>query len=211
MSESRVPENGTHGSIGGRWQRRQTKRGPLVPGRCAGKRHHDGLDGTSTATVSRPSQRPPHRKLGCGGWDHPRKKGDLTRPPAHLRQIAHLGPRHGASPTTRRSRPTPAWTCTSAIRAALGSAGRTRTPTGSCATTRPRVRPWPRSPRTTLTSSPPGLPADHARRSTSKPSRYPPTTVALTALGEGATQRDADPDPDGVVDSRTTRSRSGAS
>ena len=45
-------ENRTHGSTGGRWQRRVISRGPLVPGRCAEKRHHDGPVGTSTVTNS---------------------------------------------------------------------------------------------------------------------------------------------------------------
>jgi len=33
MSESRVRENRTHGSIGGRWRNGTNLRGPLVPGR----------------------------------------------------------------------------------------------------------------------------------------------------------------------------------
>ena len=33
MSESRVRENRTHGSIGGRWPNGTNLRGPLVPGR----------------------------------------------------------------------------------------------------------------------------------------------------------------------------------
>ena len=58
MSESRVRENRTHGSIGGRWRNGRRERGPLVPGRCAEKRHHHGPVGTSTAANDPPSQRP---------------------------------------------------------------------------------------------------------------------------------------------------------
>ena len=50
-SESRVPENGMHGLIGGRWGGGCILRGLLVPGRCAERRHHHGLGGTSTAEV----------------------------------------------------------------------------------------------------------------------------------------------------------------
>src|SRR5918996_222656 len=58
MSESRVRENRTHGSTGGRWRSGRLLRGPLVPGRCAERRHHDGPVGTSTADADPPSQRP---------------------------------------------------------------------------------------------------------------------------------------------------------
>jgi hypothetical protein len=58
MSESRVRENRTHGSTGGRWRSRRRERGLLVPGRCAQTRHHDGLVGTSTVHVDPSSQRP---------------------------------------------------------------------------------------------------------------------------------------------------------
>jgi hypothetical protein len=49
MPESRMRENRTYGSKGGRWRDGTTWRGLLVPGRCAAKRHHHGLVGTSTA------------------------------------------------------------------------------------------------------------------------------------------------------------------
>ncbi len=39
-------------------------RGPLVPGRCAGRCHHDGLVGTSTARMARRTSGLPHR---CNG------------------------------------------------------------------------------------------------------------------------------------------------
>ena len=46
------------GSIGGRWPSGHPRRGPLVPGRCAAKRHHFGLIGTSTDNGFRRGQRP---------------------------------------------------------------------------------------------------------------------------------------------------------
>ena len=50
-----------HGLIGGRWGSGLNLRGLLVPGRCAGIRHHDGLVGTSTAgAVCRTSGLPHH-------------------------------------------------------------------------------------------------------------------------------------------------------
>ena len=43
---SRVIEKVTHGSLGGRWKRGSPSGHLRVPGRCAEKRHHDGLVGT---------------------------------------------------------------------------------------------------------------------------------------------------------------------
>src|SRR6266511_2011172 len=71
MSESRVRENRTHGSIGGRWRNGPNLRGPLVPGRCAEKRHHHGLVGTSTAATIRQASGLPHRLVGVGHWSMP--------------------------------------------------------------------------------------------------------------------------------------------
>ncbi len=59
-----MPENGTHGSIGGRWQRRQTKRGLLVPGRCAGKRHPMAWTGSQPQQSVVRASGLPHRS----GW-----------------------------------------------------------------------------------------------------------------------------------------------
>jgi len=61
MSASRVRENRTHGSIGGRWCNGTTLRGLLVPGRCAEKCHHHGLVGTSTAGAVGPASGLPHQ------------------------------------------------------------------------------------------------------------------------------------------------------
>jgi hypothetical protein len=50
-----------HGLIGGRWGSGLTLRGLLVPGRCAGRCHHDGLVGTPTADVLCRTSGLPHR------------------------------------------------------------------------------------------------------------------------------------------------------
>jgi hypothetical protein len=68
MSESRVRENRTHGSIGGRWRHGTNLRGPLVPGRCAEKRHHNGPVGTSTAATNRQASGLPHHGSIGGRW-----------------------------------------------------------------------------------------------------------------------------------------------
>lgn len=43
---SRMRENLTSGSLGERWKRGEPGGHLRVPGRCAEKRHHDGLVGT---------------------------------------------------------------------------------------------------------------------------------------------------------------------
>ncbi len=54
---SRVIEKVTHGSLGGRWKRGSPSGHLRVPGRCAEKRHHDGLVGTQPTDRSLPRQR----------------------------------------------------------------------------------------------------------------------------------------------------------
>ena len=56
-----------HGSIGGRWGNGTTLWGPLVPGWCAERRHHDGPIGTSTAAG------------GDLGWAQAAKLFEMTR------------------------------------------------------------------------------------------------------------------------------------
>ncbi len=51
-------ENLTSGSTGGRWKRGSPAGHLRVPGRCAEKRHHDGLVGTQPAGHLQPRQRP---------------------------------------------------------------------------------------------------------------------------------------------------------
>src|SRR5829696_1065549 len=70
MSESRVRENRMHGSIGGRWQRRDDDAGAAGPRPAAGTRRHHGLVGTSTATTN-PSEPAPYLTDltgGCCRW-----------------------------------------------------------------------------------------------------------------------------------------------
>src|SRR5664279_6543244 len=55
-----------HGLIGGRWGSGLNLRGLLVPGRCAGIRHHDGLVGTSTAGAVCRTSGLPHKR--CCDW-----------------------------------------------------------------------------------------------------------------------------------------------
>jgi len=52
-----VRENRTPSSTGGRWKRGDPVGHPRVPGRCAEKRHHDGLVGTQPTDQSLPRQR----------------------------------------------------------------------------------------------------------------------------------------------------------
>jgi len=52
-----VRENRTPSSTGGRWKRGNPAGHLRVPGRCAEKRHHDGLVGTQPAGPLQPRQR----------------------------------------------------------------------------------------------------------------------------------------------------------
>ena len=56
-SVSWVRENRTPSSTGGRWKRGDPVGHPRVPGRCAERCHHDGLDGTQPTDQSLPRQR----------------------------------------------------------------------------------------------------------------------------------------------------------
>jgi len=52
------------GLMGGNWKRGSPTGHPRVPGRCAGKRHHDGLVGTQPAGPLLPRQFPTRLRTG---------------------------------------------------------------------------------------------------------------------------------------------------
>jgi hypothetical protein len=56
------------GLMGGSWKRDSPAGHLRVPGRCAGKRHHDGLVGTQPAGHLPPRQLPTRLRFGNSAW-----------------------------------------------------------------------------------------------------------------------------------------------
>ncbi len=92
-----------HGSIGGRWRNGTTLRGPLVPGWCAERRHHDGPIGTSTAAAIRKTSGLPHRTAAVGarwltlGRPQVRQDGVILRFAGHWAAVVQGPGRIGLS------------------------------------------------------------------------------------------------------------------
>ena len=67
-----------HGSIGGRWQRRDDDAGAAGPRPAAGTRRHHGLVGTSTATTIRSEPAPYLTDVAGWGGSRIHEKGLLS-------------------------------------------------------------------------------------------------------------------------------------